>query len=119
MKKLKLMLAGAVMSVFAAEAVASMPAAPAPEKPKHYSEWMTRSEMKRQPKSYLLDFSNRPKWSYVMGIELESMLDTYLRYGGDDIKAYCIEYTDTMISPAGEIRRSTPAIRAIYNTPPY
>ncbi len=40
-----------------------------------------------------------------MGIELESMLDTYLRYGGDDIKAYCIEYTDTMISPAGEIRR--------------
>lgn len=105
MKKLKLMLAGAVMSVFAAEAVASMPAAPAPEKPKHYSEWMTRSEMRRQPKSYLLDFSNRPKWSYVMGIELESMLDTYLRYGGDDIKAYCIEYTDTMISPAGEIRR--------------
>lgn len=105
MKKFKLMLAGALMTVFAAEAVASKPSAPAAEKPKHYSEWMTRSEMKRQPKSYLLDFSDRPKWSYVMGIELESMLDTYLRYGGDDIKNYCIEYTDTMISPAGEIRR--------------
>ena len=49
---------------------------------KHYSEWLTYSEMKRVPKSYLLDFSDKPKWSYVMGIELEGMLDTYLRYGG-------------------------------------
>lgn len=74
------------------------------EKPKHYSEWMTRSEMKRTPHSYLLDFSNKPKWSYVMGIELEAMLDTYLKYGGDDIKAYCKEYTDTMIDSLGTIR---------------
>ena len=72
--------------------------------PKHFSEWLTRSEMKRVPRSYMLDFSNRPKWSYVMGIELESMLDTYLKYGGDDILAYCKEYTDTMISPDGMIR---------------
>jgi len=71
---------------------------------KHYSEWMTRSEMKRYPKSYLLDFSTRPKWSYVMGIELEGMLDTYLRYGGQDIFDYCKLYTDTMINEQGEIR---------------
>ncbi|MCR5820859.1 MAG: glycoside hydrolase family 88 protein [Bacteroidaceae bacterium] len=69
-----------------------------------YSEWLTRSEMQRTRHSYLLDFSQRPKWSYVMGIELEAMLDTYLRYGGDDILAYCKEYTDTMISPQGNIR---------------
>lgn len=68
------------------------------------SQWMTVSEMKRTPKSYMLDFSNRPKWSYVMGIELEAMLDTYLKYGGDSIRDYCIEYTDTMISPDGAIR---------------
>ena len=75
------------------------------EKPyKHYSEWMTHSEMKRVPKSYLLDFSTKPKWSYVMGIELESMLDTYLKYGGDDIRKYCQEYTDTMINEKGDIR---------------
>ena len=49
---------------------------------RRYSEWMVRSEMKRTPHSYLLDFSTKPKWSYVMGIELEAMLDTYLRYGG-------------------------------------
>lgn len=69
-----------------------------------YSEWLTRSEMQRVPVSCLLDFSDRPKWSYVMGIELEAMLDTYLAYGGDDILAYCRQYTDTMISPEGNIR---------------
>ena len=71
---------------------------------KHYSEWLTYSEMKRVPKSYLLDFSDAPKWSYVMGIELEGMLDTYLRYGGEDILKYCKEYTDTMIYADGNIR---------------
>jgi polygalacturonase/rhamnogalacturonyl hydrolase YesR len=71
---------------------------------KHYSEWLTYSEMKRVPKSFLLDFSKKPKWSYVMGIELEGMLDTYLTYGGDDILKYCQEYTDTMINEKGNIR---------------
>ena len=70
----------------------------------HYSEWLTYSEMKRVPKSYLLDFSTKPKWSYVMGIELEGMLDTYLTYGGEDIRKYCQEYTDTMINAQGDIR---------------
>ena len=71
---------------------------------KHYSEWLTYSEMKRVPKSYLLDFSSKPKWSYVMGIELEGMLDTYLKYGGEEIRKYCQEYTDTMINAQGDIR---------------
>lgn len=75
------------------------------EKPyKNYSEWLTYSEMQRVAQPYLLDFSNKPKWSYVMGIELEAMLDTYLKYGGDKIKAYCQLYTDTMINSKGEIR---------------
>ena len=75
------------------------------EKPyQHYSEWMTYSEMRRVPKSFLLDFSTKPKWSYVMGIELEAMLDTYLQYGGQRIKDYCQEYTDTMIDTSGMIR---------------
>lgn len=71
---------------------------------KHYSEWMTASEMQRTPKSYLLDFSSKPKWSYVMGIELEAMLDTYLKYGNPRIWEYCKDYTDTMINAQGEIR---------------
>ena len=39
-----------------------------------------------------------------MGIELEGMLDTYLKYGGEDIRQYCQEYTDTMINAQGDIR---------------
>ena len=75
------------------------------EKPyKHYSEWLTYSEMQRTPRSYMLDFATKPKWSYVMGIELEGMLDTYLKYGGEDIRNYCQEYTDTMIRKDGSIR---------------
>ncbi|MCR5642770.1 MAG: glycoside hydrolase family 88 protein [Prevotella sp.] len=71
---------------------------------KHYSEWLTYSEMKRVPQSYMLDFATKPKWSYVMGIELEGMLDTYLKYGGEEIRKYCQMYTDTMINEQGDIR---------------
>ena len=39
-----------------------------------------------------------------MGIELEGMLDTYLRYGDQKIMDYCKLYTDTMINGKGEIR---------------
>ena len=70
---------------------------------KHYSEWLTYSEIKRVPESYMLDFAKKPKWSYVMGIELEGMLDTYLRYGGEDIRKYCQMYTDKMIDEKGNI----------------
>ena len=69
----------------------------------HYSEWMTYSEIERVPESYLLDFSSKPKWSYVMGIELEGMLDTYLAYGGQKIFDYCKMYTDKMIDAEGNI----------------
>ena len=69
----------------------------------NYSEWLTYSEMQRVPEPYMLDFAKKPKWSYVMGIELESMLDTYLAHGGDAIKDYCKAYTDKMISSEGEI----------------
>jgi len=40
-----------------------------------------------------------------MGIELEAMLNTYLKYGDSSILDYCTLYADTMISPKGEIKR--------------
>ena len=74
------------------------------EKPyKNYSQWMTYSEMKRVPEPWMLDFATQPKWGYVVGIELEAMLDTYLKYGGDDIRKYCQDYTDKMIDDQGNI----------------
>ena len=69
-----------------------------------YSQWMTYSEIKRTPDSFLLDFSSKPKWSYVMGIELEAMLDTYLAHGDEKIFDYCKSYTDTMIDEDGGIK---------------
>ena len=70
-----------------------------------YSLSMTKSEMMRVPQSYLLDFSIQPKWSYVMGIELEAMLDTYIRFKEvGRIRNYVQMYVDTMIADDGSIR---------------
>ena len=84
------------------------------DRPFHtYSEWLTYSEMQRVPRPYHLDFSpNKPRWSYVMGIEMEGMLDTYLAYkekgsginqGSDSIIRYLQEYPDKMIDEKGNI----------------
>ena len=72
---------------------------------KNYSEWLTYSEMKRVPHSYLLDFSSKPKWSYVMGIEMEGMLDTYEhnKEGNNAILDYLKEYPAKMIDEKGNI----------------
>jgi unsaturated rhamnogalacturonyl hydrolase len=70
---------------------------------KSYAEWMTYSEMKRNPKSYLLDFSSKPKWGYVMGIELEGILDTYLHNKDNRILEYLKTYPATMIDEKGNI----------------
>ena len=74
---------------------------------KTYSEWMTYSEMKRNPNPIYLDFTDsvkkpKGKWSYVMGIELEGMLDTYKQHGGDAIKDYVMRYPAQMISDDGK-----------------
>ncbi|MBR1547171.1 MAG: glycoside hydrolase family 88 protein [Prevotella sp.] len=70
----------------------------------HYSEWLVASEMQRVAHPYNLDFSpSKARWSYTMGIELESMLDTWLRYGDDRILSYIGEYPEKMISQKGAI----------------
>ncbi|MDO4160999.1 MAG: glycoside hydrolase family 88 protein, partial [Prevotellaceae bacterium] len=70
---------------------------------KNYSEWLTHSEMQRVPHPYMLDFAKKPKWGYVMGIEQEAMLDTYLAYKDESIVKYLKEYCDTMIDKKGNI----------------
>lgn len=70
---------------------------------KNYSEWLVASEMKRVDHPYLLDFSTKPKWNYVMGIEQESMLDTYEAYKNVDILNYLKEYPAKMIDAKGNI----------------
>ena len=68
-----------------------------------YSEWMTYSEMKRHQNKFL-DFSDKPKWSYATGIELEAMYDTYLRYGDPTILDFCEGYVNSLVCDDGSIR---------------
>lgn len=75
---------------------------------RHFSEWMTHSEMARVDKPYYLDFTDRNKrpegkWSYVMGIELEGMLDTYLAYHDRSIYEYIKQYPEYMIDAEGNV----------------
>ena len=74
----------------------------------NYSEWMTHSEMARVKHPYMLDFAKKPKWSYVMGIEMEGMLDTYLTYKdnkkNEAIINYLHEYAKEMIDETGNIQ---------------
>ena len=70
---------------------------------KNYSEWLTYSEMSRVNHPYMLDFSTKPKWSYVMGIEMEALLDTYLKYKDERILNYLKEYSAKMIDEKGNV----------------
>lgn len=70
---------------------------------KNYSEWMVHSEMQRNPDPCMIDFAKKPKWGYVVGIELESMLDTYLAYKDESIINYLKQYPAKMIDENGNI----------------
>jgi unsaturated rhamnogalacturonyl hydrolase len=69
----------------------------------HYSEWLAHSEMQRSVHPYFLDSSKKPLWSYVMGIEMESLLDTYLTYNDSSIINYLKEYPAKMIDDKGNV----------------
>ena len=69
---------------------------------------MTWSEMQRVPEPYYLDFTDKKKrphgkWSYVMGIEMEGMLDTWLAYQNPEIAEYLKKYPAKMIDAEGNV----------------
>ena len=73
------------------------------EKPfKHYSEWMTHSEMTRVPDVTYLDFAKKPRWSYTVGTEMGAMLDTYKAYKDETIYNWLKEYPAKMIDANGQ-----------------
>jgi len=65
---------------------------------------MVESEMIRCPESWQLDFQPRLKWDYCHGLELQSMLDVYDRYGDEKIYDYALAYADTMVNADGSIK---------------
>jgi unsaturated rhamnogalacturonyl hydrolase len=65
---------------------------------------MANSEIKRFPKSWMLDYSKKPKWGYCQGLVCKAMLETS-RYAGDPkYFEYAKSYADTMIDDNGDIR---------------
>ncbi len=75
---------------------------------KHYSEWLAWSEMQRVPEPQYLDFTDkekhpRGKWSYVMGIELEGIMDAGLAYNNTALLDYVKKYPEFMISAEGNV----------------
>lgn len=66
---------------------------------------MAESEMIRCPESWQLDFQPRLKWDYCHGLELQSMLDVYDRYGDARFYEYALAYADTMVNADGTIKK--------------
>lgn len=60
--------------------------------------------MIRCPESWQLDFQPKLKWDYCHGLELQSMLDVYDRYGNRKIYDYALAYADTMVNADGTIK---------------
>lgn len=65
---------------------------------------MAESEMVRWPESWQLDFQPKLKWDYCHGLELQSMLDVYDRYGDKKFYDYALAYADTMVNADGTIK---------------
>ena len=68
------------------------------------SQKMVRSEMKRNPESWRVDHSKRPKWSYSVGTELDAFVNTARRYNDSIVMAYALSYVDSLVNPDGTIK---------------
>lgn len=63
---------------------------------------MTDSEMKRNPESWMLDFSKAPKWNYCHGLVLQAVLQTWKQTGVEKYYDYAYSFADLMLSPDGK-----------------
>lgn len=64
---------------------------------------MAKSEVKRSPKAWMLDYSQKPKWNYGHGLVCKAMLDVYDQYHDTVLYEYVRQYADTMILENGSI----------------
>ena len=65
---------------------------------------MADSEMKRNPQSWMVDFSKDLKWNYCHGLELEAIYDVYRKSGDKKYYNYALSYADTVINSDGTIK---------------
>ena len=75
---------------------------------KPYSVWMVNSEIKRNPESWMLDFSKEPKWNYCHGLMLQAIIQTWQKTNNQEYFDYAYSYADLMISEDGQIKTYKP-----------
>jgi unsaturated rhamnogalacturonyl hydrolase len=63
---------------------------------------MADSEIQRNPESWMLDFSDKPKWNYCHGLELMAMQQVYEKTGDKKYYDYAKSYADVMILNDGD-----------------
>lgn len=71
---------------------------------KPWSERMALSIMKRAPEAWMNDFQKSPRWSYTLGLVLNSMVRVSEAKGAPVYYQYAKTYGDTMIYADGTIR---------------
>lgn len=68
-----------------------------------WSERMLLSEMQRFPKSWMLDFSKSPKWTYPSAIVLDAAEQLYAKTGKKEYYNYISEFGEKLIKEDGTI----------------
>lgn len=68
---------------------------------KPYSVWMTDSEMKRMPESWMVDFASKPKFDYCVGLELQAIYKVWELTREQKYFDYVKSYADTAIAVDG------------------
>ena len=69
-----------------------------------WSERMALSEIKRFPDPTLLDFRDKPKWSYTNGLVLQAMSKVYEETNNQKLYDYIYDYANRMIEEDGAIK---------------
>lgn len=75
-----------------------------PAQPGELAIALTRSEMRRNPQAWMLDFRQTPKWGYVQGLVCQAILEVWKTTGDSSLFAYAKSYPDTFIDSAGVIQ---------------
>ncbi|GAB2530746.1 glycoside hydrolase family 88/105 protein [Spirosoma aerophilum] len=74
---------------------------------KPWSVRMADSDMIRNPKGWMLDFSKVPRWNYCHGLVCSALEQVWKESSDEKYYAYIKEYADDMINPDGTIKTYT------------
>ena len=68
---------------------------------------MAESEMQRYPESWMVDFSDKIKWNYTHGLEMQAFIEVAEKTGDEKYFNYALNYADTMVNDDGSIKTYT------------